>query len=217
MIGEAKLLEQPKSRSSSAQLLTMDQRNSCKDIFISISGLIGEAQMECPDVWRCEQGRLFLLLLCSVGAGKSTLATELAKLMDLPCYYEPVKDNEYLGDFYKNPARYSFPLQVNYLLKFGILQNARPLICLVLIDCGFLTLFPPDISVEPTLSAASRDHLVRSWRCARPYDIRRLGLREGKSEYSYSLQPRMDSFFVRLDDMLRGFFVCMLEATYRVE
>lgn len=67
-------------------LLTLDQKNSSNDIFISISGLIG--------------------------AGKTTLATKLAEKMDLPCFYEPVIDNEYLTDFYRDPARYSFPLQV---------------------------------------------------------------------------------------------------------
>ena len=71
---------------SREQLLTLDQRNSSSDLFISISGLIG--------------------------AGKSTLATKLAEKMELPCFYEPVIDNAYLADFYKDPARYSFPLQV---------------------------------------------------------------------------------------------------------
>ena len=71
-------------------LLTLDQRNSSRDLFISISGLIG--------------------------AGKSTLATKLAEKMNLPCFYEPVIDNTYLADFYKDPARYSFPLQVKHLL-----------------------------------------------------------------------------------------------------
>ncbi len=46
------------------------------------------------------------------GAGKTTLATELGKLMGLPVFYEPVTDNEYLADFYRDMARYSFPLQV---------------------------------------------------------------------------------------------------------
>ena len=67
-------------------LLTLDQRNS-NDLFISISGLIG--------------------------AGKTTLADRLAEKMNLPCFREPVIDNAYLADFYKDPARYSFPLQVS--------------------------------------------------------------------------------------------------------
>lgn len=69
-------------------LLTLDQRNSSDDLFISISGLIG--------------------------AGKTTLATKLGEKMNLPCFYEPVIDNTYLADFYKDPARFSFPLQVSF-------------------------------------------------------------------------------------------------------
>jgi len=51
-----------------------------------------------------------------IGAGKTTLARELGKLMNLPVYYEPVIENEYLADFYKDPKRYSFSLQI-YLLN----------------------------------------------------------------------------------------------------
>ena len=68
-------------------LLTMDQKNSSIDLFISISGLIG--------------------------AGKTTLANKLADKMGLPCFHEPVIDNTYLADFYKDPARFSFPLQAS--------------------------------------------------------------------------------------------------------
>ena len=94
MIGEEESLKTSKASStgqssSRSSLLTMDQKHSSSDIFISISGLIG--------------------------AGKSTLATKLAEKMSLPCFYEPVMDNEYLADFYKDPARYSFPLQVELL------------------------------------------------------------------------------------------------------
>jgi deoxyadenosine kinase len=55
-----------------------------------------------------------------VTLGKSTLATKLAERLKLPVYYEPVKDNEYLADFYKDIKKYSFAMQV-YLLnkRFG--------------------------------------------------------------------------------------------------
>ena len=38
-----------------------------------------------------------------IGAGKTTLARELGKVLNLPVYYEPIVENEYLEDFYMNP------------------------------------------------------------------------------------------------------------------
>ncbi len=83
------------SNKSRESLLTLDQRNSSSDLFISISGLIG--------------------------AGKSTLATKLGERMNLPVFYEPVIDNVYLSDFYKDPSRYSFPLQVRTVCCWSVL------------------------------------------------------------------------------------------------
>ena len=40
------------------------------------------------------------------------MAAKLGEKMGLPVFEEPVIDNVYLTDFYSNPARYSFPLQV---------------------------------------------------------------------------------------------------------
>ena len=51
-----------------------------------------------------------------IGAGKTTLATALAKELGLPVYYEPVVDNVYLADFYQDMKKYSFPMQI-YLLN----------------------------------------------------------------------------------------------------
>ena len=65
--------DQTSKQSSTSSLITLDQRGSADDIFISISGMIG--------------------------AGKSTLATALATELGLPIFYEPVADNEYLQDF----------------------------------------------------------------------------------------------------------------------
>merc|ERR1712083_783122 len=47
-----------------------------------------------------------------IGAGKSTLATALGKELNLPVYYEPVADNAYLADFYKDMSKYSFAMQI---------------------------------------------------------------------------------------------------------
>ena len=47
-----------------------------------------------------------------IGAGKTTLATELGKVLNLPVYYEPIVENEYLEDFYRDMKRYSFSFQI---------------------------------------------------------------------------------------------------------
>ncbi len=59
---------------------------------------------------------LFVGISGLIGAGKTTLATALAKELGLPVYYEPVVDNVYLEDFYTDMAKYSFPMQI-YLLN----------------------------------------------------------------------------------------------------
>ncbi len=51
-----------------------------------------------------------------LGAGKTSLATELGKVLNLPLYYEPIIEKEYLEDFYKDMKRYSFSFKV-YLLN----------------------------------------------------------------------------------------------------
>ena len=59
-----------------------------------------------------------------IGAGKTTLATALGKVLDLPVHYEPVSDNAYLEDFYKDMKRYGFPLQI-YLLNKRFRQQQQ--------------------------------------------------------------------------------------------
>jgi deoxyadenosine kinase len=57
-----------------------------------------------------------------IGAGKTTLATALGRYLDLPVYYEPVEDNEYLADFYRDTKRYAFATQI-YLLNRRFQQH----------------------------------------------------------------------------------------------
>jgi deoxyadenosine kinase len=59
-----------------------------------------------------------------IGAGKTTLATALAKVLGLPVYYEPVADNIYLEDYYKDMSKYAFGLQV-YLLNRRFKQHQQ--------------------------------------------------------------------------------------------
>ena len=65
---------------------------------------------------------VFIGIAGLIGAGKSTLATALGKHLGLPVYYEPVADNVYLADFYRDTARYAFPTQI-YLLNRRFQQH----------------------------------------------------------------------------------------------
>jgi deoxyadenosine kinase len=76
----------------------MPQKSAMEKIFIGISGLIG--------------------------AGKTTLATTLAKHLGLDAYYEPVEDNEYLADFYQDIAKHCFAMQI-YLLNKRFHQHQQ--------------------------------------------------------------------------------------------
>lgn len=65
---------------------------------------------------------LFIGIAGLIGAGKTTLATALGEHLDLPVYYEPVQDNEYLADFYRDPKTHAFATQI-YLLNRRFQQH----------------------------------------------------------------------------------------------
>jgi deoxyadenosine kinase len=65
---------------------------------------------------------MFIGIAGIIGAGKSTLATALAAHLGIEAYYEPVEDNEYLEDFYRETKKYSFAMQV-YLLTRRFQQH----------------------------------------------------------------------------------------------
>lgn len=64
----------------------------------------------------------FISIAGMIGAGKSTLATALGRNMELDVYFEPVEDNEYLADFYRDTPRYCFATQI-YLLNRRFQQH----------------------------------------------------------------------------------------------
>ncbi|MEZ4649721.1 MAG: deoxynucleoside kinase [Candidatus Eisenbacteria bacterium] len=66
--------------------------------------------------------RMFIGIAGMIGAGKSTLATSLGKHLGIDVYYEPVEDNEYLEDFYRDTPRYAFATQI-YLLNKRFAQH----------------------------------------------------------------------------------------------
>lgn len=65
---------------------------------------------------------LFIGIAGMIGAGKSTLAAALGEHLGIDVYYEPVDDNEYLADFYRETRRYSFAMQI-YLLNRRFQQH----------------------------------------------------------------------------------------------
>ncbi len=65
---------------------------------------------------------LFIGIAGMIGAGKSTLAAALGKHLGIDVYYEPVENNEYLEDFYRDTKRYSFATQI-YLLNKRFQQH----------------------------------------------------------------------------------------------
>ena len=65
---------------------------------------------------------MFIGIAGLIGAGKTTLATALGQHLNLPVYYEPVQDNEYLADFYRDTKTYAFATQI-YLLNRRFQQH----------------------------------------------------------------------------------------------
>ncbi len=66
--------------------------------------------------------KAFIGIAGIIGAGKTTLATSLGEHLGLDVHYEPVTDNEYLADFYRETKRYSFAMQI-YLLNRRFQQH----------------------------------------------------------------------------------------------
>jgi deoxyadenosine/deoxycytidine kinase len=58
---------------------------------------------------------MFVVVAGNIGSGKTTLTNKLSERLGWKPHYESVQDNPYLPDFYKDMARWSFPLQVYFL------------------------------------------------------------------------------------------------------
>jgi deoxyadenosine kinase len=65
---------------------------------------------------------IFIGIAGLIGAGKTTLADALGAHLNMPVYYEPVKDNAYLADFYADTKKYAFATQI-YLLNRRFAQH----------------------------------------------------------------------------------------------
>jgi len=58
-----------------------------------------------------------------IGAGKSTLARQIARALDLRLIEEPVESNPFLERFYENPQRWAFSMQVDLLHRRFAMQK----------------------------------------------------------------------------------------------
>jgi len=86
--------------------------------FATHSGVHETSPPSAPEVYT----NLFIGIAGMIGAGKSTLATALGQHLGIDVYYEPVDDNEYLADFYRDTRTYAFATQV-YLLNRRFQQH----------------------------------------------------------------------------------------------
>lgn len=59
----------------------------------------------------------YIVIEGNIGAGKTTLATMLAKDWNARLVLEQFSDNPFLPGFYDNPGKYAFPLELSFLAE----------------------------------------------------------------------------------------------------
>ncbi len=70
-----------------------------------------------------EKVPFFVAIAGNIGVGKTMVTDLLGERLGWDTYYEPVVDNPYLEDFYRDMRRFSFHLQVFFLSKRFALQR----------------------------------------------------------------------------------------------
>lgn len=63
------------------------------------------------------QNKLFIAMAGNIGAGKTTAAKILSQQFGFELFDEPVIDNRFLRDYYANMSRWSFTLQLEFLIR----------------------------------------------------------------------------------------------------
>ena len=58
------------------------------------------------------QGSKLVVVEGNIGAGKTTLAVEVARRMNAKAILEPIAENPYLAKFYSDPKKYALKLQL---------------------------------------------------------------------------------------------------------
>jgi len=57
----------------------------------------------------------YIVIEGNIGAGKTTLARRIAEQFNAHLILEQFADNPFLPKFYKDPDKYSFPLELSFL------------------------------------------------------------------------------------------------------
>jgi len=63
------------------------------------------------------KSKQFIAMAGNIGTGKTTAAEIIAEHFSCEMFREPVVDNRFLAPYYKNMGRWSFTLQMEFLLK----------------------------------------------------------------------------------------------------
>ncbi|MCE9666783.1 deoxynucleoside kinase [Myxococcus stipitatus] len=66
---------------------------------------------------KAPKGRRFVALAGNIGAGKTTAAKMLSQSFGYELFDEPVIDNRFLKDYYADMSRWSFTLQLEFLIR----------------------------------------------------------------------------------------------------
>ena len=61
--------------------------------------------------------KLFVAMAGNIGAGKTTAAKMLSQQFGFELFDEPVVDNRFLAEYYRDMKRWSFTLQLEFLIK----------------------------------------------------------------------------------------------------
>lgn len=71
--------------------------------------------------------KTYVVIAGNIGAGKSTLVRMMCDQLGWDPYYEPVAENPYLADFYRDMKRWAFNSQVFFLTHRARRQGAHGL------------------------------------------------------------------------------------------
>ncbi len=168
-----------------------------------------------------------LLVAGNIGAGKTTLTDRLAARLGWESGYETVSNNPYLGDFYKDMARWSFHLQVYFLgdraeqhrrlaehPRSAIIDRSiyedRHIFCRALLSAGNMTeeeFFAYQRVYEMVINSLPRPDLLLYLEASVPVLIDRIHSRgrDIESGISSDYLNLLDSFY---RDWVEGFDLC---------